>query len=221
MNENNQNNLENGVIDYVNNWIAHGAPPQKYEVFSRLTWPMPAPCIELWCLLQRDNNLYLWCTQRESTDTVWPDEWHSIGSVAMLSDFFGPETEHMISKVSFLQELFDKAKEDPMRYNLSDPKKRILQRILRKDSGIKDEDFILSLLDKPIFLCTYYCLTPRGAEMNEFMAMDCNGFEDKFYGGKWINIQEIPKLINEGKFVEIQGPKIPIMLEFWSKSKQK
>jgi len=215
MQEINQQNLENGVIDYVNNWLSHGAPPQRYDIFSKLTWVMPVAPIELWCLSKENNEWYLWCTQREPTDTVWADEWHNIGSVSMLTDFIGPESEHLIPKLSFLEYIFELAKEDQYRYNLKDPKSRIIQRILRKDSGIKDEDFILELIEKLVYVTSHYDLTPRGAEVVESLVLEATDIKDKFKGGKWIKVTDIPKMIEDKQFVEIQWPRLQKVLDIW------
>lgn len=218
MQENNQNNLENGVVDYINNWLAHGAPPQKYEVFSKLTWPMPAPCIELWTISKQNNEWYLWCTQRGPEDLDFPYIWHSIGSAAMLTDFIGSESEFMIQKVPFLDKIFEKAKEDQHRYNLKNPKYRIIQRILRKDSGIKNEQFILSLLDKPVHAGTYYNLTYRGGEVIDQMIFDATEYKDTFTGGKWFKINDLPQMTKDGNFIPFQVDRLQKALEMWSKN---
>jgi hypothetical protein len=215
MNTANQESLETGVISYIDNWINHGAPPQKYEVFSKLTWPMPAPCIELWCLSKEGNDWYLWCTQRGPEDQDYAYCWHNIGSAAMLSDFVGPESEFLIERAPFLSKVFEKAKEDISRYNLTSPKERIVQRILRKDSGMKDETFILSLLNKPVSVGSYYDLTPRGAEVIESLILEATDMKDKFSGGKWIKVDDIPGLIKEHKFVAHQWPRLQKALENW------
>lgn len=216
MNEINQNNLENNVKDYIDNWLAHGAPPQKYEVFSKLTLAMPAPCVELWCISKDNNDWYLWCTQRGPEDRDFPYVWHSIGCAAMLTDFIGPESEYLISKVSFLEKIFEMAKEDQLRYNLKTPRDRIIQRILRKDSGIKDEDFILSLLDKPVNAGIYYNLTPRGAEVIDQMVFEATAYKDKFTGGKWFKIDILPQMAKEGNFVPFQVERLQKALENWN-----
>lgn len=215
-NENvNQTLLEDNVVAYVNNWLTHGAPPQKYEVFSKLTWPMPAPCIELWCLAKVGGEWHLWCTQRPLEDKEYAHMWHNIGSATMLTDFIGPESEYLIKKVPFLENIFKQAKADKLKYNLKNPKLRIIQRILRKDTGIKDEKYILVLLEKPVSAGTYYDLTPRGAEVIESMILESTDIKDEFKGGKWIKITEIPDLIKKDQFVKHQWPRLQKALENW------
>lgn len=215
MNNQNQEKLENGVIEYIDNWLDTGAPFQKYEVFSKLTWAMPAPCMELWTISKQENDWYIWGVQRDPNDSIWANQWHSIGSASMLSDFVGPESEHLIERLPFLSKIFDNAKKDPLRYNLKNPKYRIIQRTLRKDSGIKDEDFIISLLNRPVSVGTYYDLTPRGAEVIESMIFDVTDIKDRFLGGKWIKIDDLPKLIKEGTFISHQWPRLQKALENW------
>ena len=219
MNETNQQKLEESVLLYVTNWLAHGAPPQRYEVFSKLTWPIPTACIELWCLINISKEWHLWCTQRSEYDPIYPDMWHNMGSAAMLTDFIGPESEHLIKEVPFLETVFNKAKDDPSRYNLKNPRSRIIQRILRKDSGIKDEKHIMSLINNTVSVGIHYDLTPRGAETVELVILEATEIKDSFRNGRWIKITEIPELIKNKQFVAHQWPRLQRALENWMKIK--